>query len=154
MPACSSHDVSLPLTQQPVVSPECVVCGYERPNGAITVSGGSPPFRKPKVTVHFPACAACATDVTAARRWRFAIAIVVAVGVLLLVRSRLHDASRLTRRLATTACAFLAVLPVALWQLLHPIALEVSFGRKRITYSFACEAYARDFAARNHTSVE
>lgn len=156
-----SYDVKLPKSDTPSFPPACVQCG-ESPTTHVKIREDAIGWWS---LVRFgwvfgilsgrgydvPACESCASGLRT-ERWRrkaaetFFIVVGLAVGFWVF-----QDWEGLKQKAAVVGLAVLFALPWLLFDQFYPAAITITVFDDSVTFHFADEDYAQDFADRNPT---
>lgn len=154
-------DVKIHRNSTPKFPPACVKCG-ETPTTSVKVGGDTLGWfsilRVGRIyggltgrTFEVPACEVCAKQIDS-QRWKrklvefFILLIGVGVGTWLF-----HDWDGLAKKVAVVGVGLVAVLPWLWYEHVHPAAVAVTVMEESVTFHFADDDYAQEFADRNPT---
>jgi hypothetical protein len=156
-----SHDVVLAADCEVEWPAECPVCGAASPRNLLPVSGTRSTIAafflpilhlfQSRAKYEVPTCDAC-RGAELRSRWLRLLVLLALVGAGVAVASPWANGltdSRFLRRLIVFGVAIVAMAPLIVWQVWAPPAVDVTLGRKSVTFEFRREAYANAFAARN-----
>jgi hypothetical protein len=156
-----TFDVDLPKSDAPAFPAACVRCG-ETPTTHVKIREDAVGWWS---VIRFgwvfsilsgkgydvPACERCAGALRGAR-WKrkaaeaFFIAVGIAVGMWMF-----PDLEGFARTAALVILAVLVALPWFVFDLMYPETVTITVWPSKVTFHFADEAYAQDFADRNPT---
>lgn len=157
-----SNDVRLTLKAKPLFPDKCVVChGTPETSWPILTNKANLlisvllpilflfGFRRTKV----PICRDCKFKFGMSRTLRLIALLVLPLALIALCWGFLVEMPRLQKRLVTAVIAIIGVIPALLWQVLHPMAIDVSFDSEGKDYEFKDLNYAKEFADLNYAEV-
>ncbi len=152
----TSFDVKL-ARHMPVRFPDrCVVCGTAHPGASVNVSSGILrwsmliwPFSG-RFSVRAPICQVCLSDFRRSRYVRSLIEWSVTAVCLLAAFWMFNAYDGPFRKWVIILTAIVLIVPYAIWATSHPLAFDVTATRDSVTYEFADDSYAEEFARENH----
>ncbi|MBL8753429.1 MAG: hypothetical protein JNK15_09025 [Planctomycetes bacterium] len=161
-----STDVRLPRDVEPVFPDACCACGAAAPGNTVAIKGRRVRWSElfwpwlwffgKRIVVAVPVCAACQPRLRSSRRWQTVIllaSVAVAIPILFPLAKSFGFGWRTTKAIGAVL-TLVAVLPVVLWQMLHPPVFDITVGKDHVDYEFASSDYALRFRAANPAASE
>ena len=156
-----SHDIVLAADCDVAWPAECPGCGAAGPRNLLSVSGSRWSFasflwpvlhlfsRRAKYEV--PTCDACRGAELRSRWLRFLVLLAITIAAVAVASRWASEQtnSRFLRKLIVLGVVLAALAPLCVWQALAPPVIDITLGKKTVTFEFRREAYALAFAARN-----
>jgi hypothetical protein len=100
-------------------------------------------------SVKVPACTTCAVKLRSERRRRKVIESVVIFAAVGLCLFLFRELDGLAQRLAVLGLAMVFALPWLIWDVMHPMPVEITVTDAAVTFQFTDKAYAQQFASKN-----
>ena len=156
-----SIDVVLPADQEVTWPDLCPGCGNQQCNDLLPVAHRRTSwaalwwpvlhFFGKRRAFQVPICGSCRHQQIRSRWLRLAAILVIGTGVVFFVEPWLREqiANRSLRRLTFLAAVVVACAPVIALYVLVPAAVDITVGKKTISYEFARRDYADAFQAAN-----
>ncbi|HEU4419599.1 MAG TPA: hypothetical protein VFT55_11715 [Planctomycetota bacterium] len=156
-----SHDIVLAADCDVAWPAECPGCGAAGPRNLLPVSGSRWSFasflwpvlhlfsRRAKYEV--PTCDACRGAELRSRWMRFLVFLAITIAAVAVASPWASEqtGNRFLRKLIVLGVVLAALAPLCVWQALAPPAIDITLGKKTVTFEFRREAYALAFVARN-----
>src|SRR5262245_37717318 len=157
-----STDIKLPRSAEPVFPDRCVVCRKPQPGGRTRVRRTAASWWGAVIPIlhlvslfdghvaHVPACSGCGLKLHAQAWWRFLAMIAIAIVFVWLGAEVVGPwVPRPLLKWVMIAATLLALLPWFVWQVLFPLAFDMTVETEEVTYEFANPQYAVDFSLIN-----
>lgn len=156
-----SHDVTLPKDRSPTFPRRCLACGAADPTETFRAFTHAIGWWTvvlwsfgPRFSVEVPCCLACRLELRSQRWRRWIVEGVFVVAAALAAFYLLRSYEGAGKRWLLMGAALVGILPLFLWQQLHPVPLELTAYSKTVEYGFRDADFAAEFAALNGAEVE